>query len=255
MVLSFPNAVLKEDMLQERDSLYMLDERRMLAETTWDSIAESFDSTRRKPWQQCIDFISTLPQNAVVVDLGCGNGRHLIPCAQHGQQVIGVDVSLKLLHITRKKLDEHQIVEDVLLHADLVHLPLKDNTIDAGLYIASLHNIQGRQARVHSLQELYRILRPGGKALLSVWSRWQKAYRWYFLKEWFKWEKNQEFGDINIYWRQHRLNIPRFYHLYSKQEFMRDIVDAGFHIEAIQAESLQAQGCRDNFFCTVLKKP
>ena len=74
------------------------------SEKTWDAIAKSFDSTRRKPWKQCIDFINNLSPSATVLDAGCGNGRHLIPCAKHCKRVIGVDLSNNLLNIVRKKI-------------------------------------------------------------------------------------------------------------------------------------------------------
>ena len=185
-------------------------------ELTWDTIAESFDSTRRKPWIQCLDFIDELSSQAIVADIGCGNGRHLIPCAEHCKTVIGVDISRKLLHITKQKTEEKNLQNVLCVHGDVRNIPLKDSSVDALLYIASLHSIKGRNERIRSLQEVSRILKQNGTALVSVWSRWQDKYRNYFLKQFFTRNRSTEFGDIDIHWRQHGLNIPRFYHLYSK---------------------------------------
>ena len=74
---------------------------------TWNAIAKSFDSTRCKPWKECIDFINILPKKIIIIDIGCGNGRHLIPCAKRCKKVIGLDVSDELLKIVRKKLTEN----------------------------------------------------------------------------------------------------------------------------------------------------
>ncbi|MCK5031476.1 MAG: class I SAM-dependent methyltransferase, partial [Thermoplasmatales archaeon] len=134
------------------------------SEKTWGAIAQSFDATRRKPWKQCIDFIDTFTKEDLVVDVCCGNGRHLIPCAKHCKKAIGIDLSRELLYIVQKKLDENNLDNTNLLHSDVVHIPLKHDTVDAVLYIASLHNIKGRDRRIQSLREVRRILKNDGKA-------------------------------------------------------------------------------------------
>jgi alkylated DNA repair protein alkB family protein 8 len=222
-------------------------------EETWDKIAHSFDVTRRKPWQQCIDFINTLSTDAVVADIGCGNGRHLIPCTQRCKKTLGVDISRELLHIAQNKSEENKLYNTTLLHSDVVNLPIKDDAVDAVLYIASLHNIKGKNRRIQSLKEVKRILKKGGKAQISVWSRWQDKFRKQFFKKWFIQTGADEFGDIDIYWRQHGLNIPRFYHLYSKKEFLKDISEAGLELLEIQDVKMYSKKHPDNYFA-VLKK-
>jgi len=203
-----------------------------------------FDATRRKPWKQCIDFIDTFTK-----DVCWGNGRHLIPCAKRCKKAIGIDLSRELLYIVQKKLDIAN-----LLHSNVVYIPLKHNTVDAVLYIASLHNIKGRDRRIQSLREVERILKNDGKALISVWSRWQDRYRKQFFKKWFTQMGQAEFGDIDIYWRQHGLNIPRFYHLYSKREFLSDLRKADLEIIDIQDVKMHSEKHPDNYFAVVKKK-
>jgi len=220
---------------------------------TWDCIAESFDKTRRKPWNQCVDFIKTLKKTDLVVDMGCGNGRHLIICAENCKQVIGLDISIKLLYIVNNILIEKNLKNVFILHSDVTYVPIKNETVDAILYIASLHNIQGREKRIQSLKELKRILKKEGRALISVWSKWQDKYRKLFFKKWFNQVGKSEFGDIDIYWKQHGLNIPRFYHLYSKKEFVKDINEAGLKLEEIESVKLCSQKHPDNYFAIVKK--
>lgn len=224
------------------------------SEETWNAIAQSFDVTRRKPWKQCIDFINTLTKTDVVADIGCGNGRHLIPCTRHCKKVIGIDISRELLAIIQKKLFENNLKNTDLLHSDVVHLPLKNDAVDAVLYIASLHNIKGKDKRIQSLKEVKRILKSDGRALVSVWSRWQDKYRKLFFKKWFTQIGQTEFGDTDIYWRQHGLNIPRFYHLYSKREFISDLRKADLEIVNIQDIKLHSKKHPDNYFALVKKK-
>jgi ubiquinone/menaquinone biosynthesis C-methylase UbiE len=226
----------------------MTDTHDKKSEETWDSIAKSFDSTRSKPWTQCIDFINKLPESNVIADIGCGNGRHLIPAAKHCKMVIGLDISRELLNIVKSKIDDQKLKNVLLLHSDVVNIPLEDGCVDSILFIATLHNIQGRARRVQSLKEVNRILKKDGTALISVWSRWQDKYRRQFFKRWFTRTGKTEFGDIDIYWRQHGLDIPRFYHLYSKREFLKDIRDSGLKILEIEDVSMHSKKHPDNYF-------
>ena len=146
-------------------------------ENTWDSIAKSFDSTRRKPWKQCIEFIETLSNNDTVVDIGCGNGRHIFPCSNNCRKVIGLDISRELLCIVKKKLNENKIRNISLIHSDFTNIPIKNDALDAVLFIASLHNIRGRENRIQALRGLKRVLKINGRAIISVWSRWQDKYK------------------------------------------------------------------------------
>jgi ubiquinone/menaquinone biosynthesis C-methylase UbiE len=221
------------------------------AQRTWDAIAESFDVTRRTPWKQCLAYITALQPTDIVVDCGCGNGRHLFPAAAHCSRAFGVDVSNKLLAIVQRRIAERNIRNITLVHGDLTHLPFKENSVDAVLCIASLHNIRGRESRHTAVREMHRILKPQGTALVSVWSRWQDRYRSYFTKQLFV--RSSELGDIDIPWRQHHLNIPRFYHLYSRNEFVRELCDEGFAVEHVEEARLRSRRFPDNYFALVRK--
>ena len=63
-----------------------------------------------------------------------------------------------------------------------------------------------------------------------------------------------ELGDINIYWRQHGLNIPRFYHLYSKKEFQNDLKQAGFDIIKLEGVKYFSKKYYDNYFAILQNK-
>jgi ubiquinone/menaquinone biosynthesis C-methylase UbiE len=224
------------------------------SEDTWNAIAHSFNSTRRKPWEECIDFINSLSNTSIVADIGSGNGRHLIPCAKNCRKVIGLDVSDELLKIVQKKLIENNLNNVDLIHSDVVNIPLKNNSFDAVLFIATLHNISERYRRVISLKEINRILKSDGEAIISVWSRWQDKFRQHFMKKCLTRYDKKEFGDINIYWRQHGLNIPRYYHLYSKREFQNDLKQAGFEIIKLEGVKYFSKSYYDNYFAIVKSK-
>jgi ubiquinone/menaquinone biosynthesis C-methylase UbiE len=220
-------------------------------ETTWDVIAESFDKTRKKPWPQVTNFVNKISQHTIIADIGCGNGRHLIPSAKHCKHVIGIDISKKMLTIAQNNCIKNGVNNVNFINANMVNIPLKNDSINAIICIASIHNLNGRNTRIRALKEINRILKIDGKALISVWSRWQEKYRAYFLKKIIS--NKEEFGDIHIHWRQHNLNIPRFYHLYSKREFIIDIKHANLRLQNIARVNLHSKRSADNFFAVVQK--
>jgi len=220
------------------------------SEKTWDIIAQSFDNTRRAPWQEVIDFINELSSSDVVADIGCGNGRHLILCVEKCKSVIGLDMSRKLLKITQKKIIENKR-NALIIHGNLINIPIKKDSFNAVLYIAALHNIKGRNNRIQSLIEVKRILKDKGKALISVWSREQEKFRNCFTNIS---SNDDEFGNIQIYWKQNKLNVPRFYYLYTKEEFIEDIKQSGLEIEQIIEAKIQSKKYTDNYFAIIRKR-
>ena len=219
---------------------------------TWEKIAGSFDSTRKKPWKQCLDFIDHIGSSALVLDIGCGNGRHLIPSARRCRFAVGVDISFNMLTICRKSLLENNITNFSLVRADATNLPFRDNTFDFILFIASLHNIRGRQRRVNALREVGRVMKDGGKALITVWARWQDRFLFTFLVELFL-RRHEEFGDIEVMWKRDSLNISRFYHLYSVRELVKDIREAGLKIERVEKVKISSRYLADNIFAYLTK--
>jgi alkylated DNA repair protein alkB family protein 8 len=223
-------------------------------EKNWNLISKSFDKSRSNPWEICLDFIDSLSDLDILIDIGCGNGRHLIPCTERGKYVIGLDLSRELLNITNNKIIKNDIKNVLLTHSNFQFLPIKDNSLNAVLFIAALHNLHGRNNRLKSLKEINRILKNDGKALISVWSKWQDKYRNYFIKKYLLNKSIREFGDIFIFWRKDGLNIPRFYHLYSKIEFLNDINISGLKLLSIKGVKLRSNKYIDNYFAIVGKK-
>ena len=211
----------------------------------WDTIAESFSHTRKSPWQIVLDFIQIQPKPDLSIDLGCGNGRHSIPLALHSKQSLAVDFSKNLLQITKKQLISKHITNTSLIQANLTSLPLKDNSVDMALMIASLHSIPHKTKRQSTLKELYRILKPQSTALLTVWNTNHKAYQTN--------PNSQPSQDAIIYWRQHSHNEPRYYHLYTKDELIEDIKTSNLRIKTIEEKTLSKTTQNDNIIAVLSK--
>ncbi len=213
----------------------------------WDIIARSFDKTRKYAWEECLDFISNIYGNAI--DIGCGNGRHLLHMAKKCKLTVGIDKSFEMIKICKEKIEKERLKNVLLICSDACNLPFKSNFFDFAIFIATLHNIKGRLNRIKALKEMKRVLKKDGKALISVWAKWQDKWKLYFIKEFFKFWK--EHGDIYIPWKE--LNVYRFYHLYSKREFKNDIKKSGLKIERIWSVKKVSKKSPDNHFAIVKK--
>jgi ubiquinone/menaquinone biosynthesis C-methylase UbiE len=98
-----------------------------------------------------------------VLDLGCGTGGFALAIAQHTQaHVIGVDVAPHLLRYAVTRSRALPILW-VLGHAEA--LPLAHQTVDWVLMSLILHQIADRE---RAIQEVYRVLRPGGCCLVRT---------------------------------------------------------------------------------------
>ena len=58
--------------------------------------------------------------------------------------------------------------------ADAFHLPYSSSRLDAVLCIAVLHHISSAARRLRMLEELVRVLKLGGRALVTVWATQQE---------------------------------------------------------------------------------
>lgn len=100
-----------------------------------------------------------------VVDLACGTGNAALLAAAYGASVVGVDSAPRLLGIARERA-EVQGVELDFREGDLLALPIDDAAADA---VLSVFGVIFAADPAQALREIARVLRPGGRALLSAW--------------------------------------------------------------------------------------
>jgi ubiquinone/menaquinone biosynthesis C-methylase UbiE len=181
---------------------------------TYDRIAGHFAETRAYPWPEVTEFLDDVgPASNRGLDLGCGNGRHAEALAERVPSVVGVDVSRGLLRTARERARERGFADRLhLVHGDATALPFRDDAFDVAVYVATLHHLAPRSARRRSLDELARVLRPGGRALVSAWSTEHDRF-----------EAEHGF-DTEVDWTlPGGETLPRFYHIYDPEEFRTDL--------------------------------
>lgn len=105
-----------------------------------------------------------------ILDLGCGTGNHVIPLAERGYQVTGVDRSAEMLDQARAKATALVSSGSLSLQCDDIRDLKLDKTFDAVLIMFAVLGYQLTNRDVIStLTTARRHLAPGGLLIFDVW--------------------------------------------------------------------------------------
>jgi len=191
---------------------------------TYERIGDHFSKTREYAWPEVESFVEDAAGTAAL-DIGCGNGRHTELLAAVADRAVGLDASRALLAEARGRVGDAPLVQ-----GDATRLPFDDATFDLAVYVATLHHLPTAADRRASLDELGRVLAPGGRALLSVWST---------AHDRFDPSADAETGfDTTVDWTlPGGETVPRFYHIYAPAEFRRELDDSGLETVSFERSS------------------
>ena len=109
-----------------------------------------------------------LHQNSRVLEVGCGNGKPLIPLAKRKYDVVGLDVSGTALKILEKTLKRSGVYANLVL-GDATSFPFHDGCFDAALCNYVLTHLLGED-RIKGVNEIRRVLRNNGFLFMEVFS-------------------------------------------------------------------------------------
>ncbi len=116
-----------------------------------------------------------------VLDLGCGEGRHLHAMYYHAKvHAIGVDLGFEDVVKTRNGFETYPDSEGEEKRFDLavgnaLKLPFADGTFDTVVCSEVLEHIPDYQ---QAIKEITRILKPGGNLAVSVPRKWPERICW-----------------------------------------------------------------------------
>ncbi len=99
-----------------------------------------------------------LPRDAIVLDAGSGTGGTYLALRRRWR-IIGLDVSLRALELSRNRGME------LLICGDVMALPLRDASVDAAVSCDVLEHLQDD---MRALREMLRVVKPGGLLALTV---------------------------------------------------------------------------------------
>lgn len=185
-----------------------------MPDSEYDLFAEAFSETRQRPWKEVSDFLEGLPKKNTVLDIGCGNGRHLIEAKKCGLNAVGIDISRNLLKIAKRTAGVPLVLGNALT------LPFKENAFENSICIAVVHHFKAEKDRAACLKEIVRVTQKN--SLASVWAFEQDKF------------KNRKTQDIQLGWNGEH---PRFYHLFKNGELEALAEKQGLKINKVWREA------------------
>jgi tRNA (uracil-5-)-methyltransferase TRM9 len=202
-------------------------------EAGYDLISGKFSATRKHFWRGLEWIGDHVRDGDRVLDFGCGNGRLLELFGEKKIDYVGVDVSEKLIEIAKQKHVQENITFQKISGQGTLALP--DDYFNAVYSIAVFHHLPSEEHRKEITAELFRVLKPGGRAVIAVWNLWQGKYLKNLLSSWL----SKLSGRSDLDWKDCRITFTdnqgqvfsRYHHAFTKRELKKLFERAGFEVE------------------------
>jgi ubiquinone/menaquinone biosynthesis C-methylase UbiE len=173
-----------------------------------------------------------------VLEIGSGGGAHSALFKRYGAHMTSVDITAERVLSTAKKMSLIKEGSGISLQSDAENLPFIDNSFDIVYSNGVLHHSENTE---RCIQEVYRVLKNNGKAILMLYSRHSATY-WLNL-----YPKTMLYGLFFKYSEAERIGIitegrPKFGNtknpitrVYSEKQIRRLLKD--FRIEGLRKYS------------------
>jgi SAM-dependent methyltransferase len=141
----------------------------------YEFVAELYDHIVPYGERQDVDFFveAAKESRGPTLEIGCGTGRVLIPTAQAGVEIVGLDLSTHMLKICRERLLRE--TPDVQSRARLVEADMRDFALPDtfGLVTTPFRPFQHLTTvddQLRCLRSIHRHLRESGRLILDVFN-------------------------------------------------------------------------------------
>jgi len=107
-------------------------------------------------------------ENDLLLDVGCGEGRHCFGSLERGARVIGLDLDREALGFANKPLQNRAREKDSvgeMLCGNAFQLPFRDNTFDRVICSEVMEHVHDYAA---ACAEIARVVKPGGKVGVTI---------------------------------------------------------------------------------------
>jgi SAM-dependent methyltransferase len=140
----------------------------------WDAVADTYADSRDPDGEDAAlidDLLAALPADARVLDVGCGDGARTLANLP-GVAAVGLDISRRGLELATERVPGAHLVQ-----GEMTALPFRADSFDGiTAYHAVFHVPREEHPQVY--RAFARVLRPGGRVLMTVGSgRYQTVRR------------------------------------------------------------------------------
>ncbi len=135
----------------------------------WENIYARDGRIFTEPFQAFSSVAQKFAQNQCrrILDLGCGNGRHMVALGNLKFETVGLDISPSGLNLSRKWLNDEQLPAN-LVCGDVRHsFPFKGNSFDGLISTQVIHHSLLAEIRL-TISEIWRVMTDGGIAFVTV---------------------------------------------------------------------------------------
>ncbi|MBA7511778.1 Ubiquinone biosynthesis O-methyltransferase, mitochondrial [subsurface metagenome] len=128
----------------------------------------------RRRMYQALSWLgnSNLSENSKILDVGCGAGMIAKEVANRGYEIWGMDYSYNMIRKAKTICNVNMKFDTNFLQGDIESLPFKDSVFDMVLCLGVITYLKSEQK---ALQEMSRILKPGGTMILSILNKFSLA--------------------------------------------------------------------------------
>ncbi len=154
-----------------------------------------------------------------LLDVGCGMGRHTFEALRRGADVVAADLDDEALRAVEAMAGamaaEGQVPASASFAAvssDARRLPFSDRSFDRVVASETLEHIVEDSV---AMSEIARVLRPGGRAVVTVPRWWPEAVCWALSREY----HSNEGGHVRIY---------------KRPQLTRRLADSGLRVDGVE---------------------
>ena len=156
---------------------------KQLVEKSYDRCAAAYEAARRGTINPELGLlIDRLPDNAQVLDIGCGAGTPVAQTLAQHFAVTGVDISAAQIRRARNNVPIARFI-----HSDIMALEFPPALFDAVVAFYSIFHLP-REEHAELLRRIYTWLKPGGYLLATVTQEAEAAYT------------EDDFFGVTMYW-------------------------------------------------------
>lgn len=210
--------------------------KKILQKTAEDykKISKEFIQTRKRPWSSFFGFKKYVKNNDKVLDVGCGTGRLVETFKGTDVEYVGFDISDDEIDYAKKTYGPFLKIPPKFIIHNMVDFPwsFENESFDVVFIIAVFHHIPSEALRQEVLKEILRVLKPGGKLIMTNWnlrSFWAVKKFWPEILRTIFPHKGLDRGDFFAPWKRGK-KVFRFYHSFSLREIRNEVKAAGFDI-------------------------
>ena len=177
--------------------------------------------------------------NQLVLEIGSGAGGHSAVFSRRGASVVAIDITLERAISTAQKL---QLISDNgrAYQGDSEKLPFRDSSFDIVYSNGVLHHTENTKKAIN---EVHRVLKPNGKAVLMLYARHSAAFwlnifpRGLLTGKIFKFSEPEWIGQLTEGTPKFGTTKNPFTRVYSKKEI--EALFLKFDIKSIRKNSFQ----------------